>query len=140
MAYSLLYVSRTLLTFPGGEPEVDNIVTVSKRRNAQRGVTGALMSTGTYFAQVLEGEQEVVAGLMASIAEDPRHMRLKTIRTIEEERRFPGWSMAYTGNAGFVDRHIAPLFSPLPPGDVAHLAQRLLTMIEDFTRITPPAS
>ncbi len=76
-----------------------------------------------------------MAALMESIEEDPRHMRVKIIRTAEEPRRFEGWSMAYTGNAGFVDRHIGPLFSSLPPGDVAHLGLRLIELMEDFTRL-----
>jgi hypothetical protein len=137
MVYSLLYVSRTLLEFPAGEAEVTAIVAGSITRNAMLGVTGALVSTETYFAQALEGEQEAVAVLMASIEEDPRHMRVKIIRITEEPRRFEGWSMAYTGNAGFVDRHIGPLFSPLPPGDVAHLALRLIGLMEEFTRLPP---
>ena len=138
MVYSLLYVSKTLLEFPAGEAEVAKIVAVANSRNASLGVTGALVSTGTYFAQLVEGEREAVEELMASIEEDPRHMRLKTIRTVEEERRFARWSMAYNGNAGFVDRHIAPLFSPLLKADVAHLAQRLIALMDEFVRLPPP--
>jgi Sensors of blue-light using FAD len=137
MAYSLLYVSKTLLEFPAGEAEVANIVATAVSRNATLGVTGALISTGTHFAQVLEGERAAVDELMASIGADPRHMRVKTIRTTEEERRFGGWSMAYAGNAGFVDRHITPLFSPLPPGDTAHLALRLIALMDEFARLPP---
>jgi hypothetical protein len=84
---------------------------------------------------LLGGGQRAVEELMASIEEDPRHMRMKTIRTAEEERRFTGWSMAYSGNASFVDRHIGPLFSPLPPGNVAHLAQRLIALMDELVRL-----
>jgi hypothetical protein len=137
MAYSLLYVSKTLLEFPAGEKEVADIVATSVRRNATLGVTGALISTGTYFAQTLEGKQEAVERLMASIGADPRHMRVKTIRTVQEERRFAGWSLAYTGNATFIDRHIGPLFSTLPQGEAAHLALRLIGVMEEFVRLPP---
>lgn len=137
MAYSLLYVSKTLLEFPAGEAEVANIVATSVNRNTSLGVSGALISTRTYFAQVLEGEKAAVEELMVSIGADPRHMRVKTLRTVEEERRFAGWALAYSGSASFVDRYIGPLFSPLPPGDTEHLAMRLIALIDEFVRLPP---
>lgn len=135
MPYSLLYVSKTLLEFPQGDAEVANIVEVGLARNAQLGVTGALISTPSYFAQVLEGERAAVDELMASINADPRHMRIKMVREVEEERRFPIWSMAYSGYASFVDRQIAPLFSPLRPADAAMLSLRLIQLMQGFTRL-----
>jgi hypothetical protein len=135
MAYSLLYVSKSLLVAPGAETEVASIVTHAVGRNAKLDVTGALISTGSYFAQLLEGPEEAVTLLMRDINEDPRHMRVKTIRTLEEPRRFTGWSMAYSGNASLVERHIGPLFSSLPAGDSAHLAQRLVGMMEELVSL-----
>lgn len=135
LAYSLLYVSKTLLQFPAGGAEVAKIVEGSLARNANLGVTGALISTGQHFAQVLEGKQAAVDELMASISTDPRHMKVKIIRVVEEDRRFPDWALAYSGMAGVVDRHIAPLFSPLPESEATHLAMRLLGMMEEFARI-----
>jgi hypothetical protein len=137
MPYSLLYVSKTLLEHPKGEAEVAAIVETANLRNAQLGITGALISTRSYFAQVLEGEQPVVEELMRSIDKDPRHMRLKIIRTVEEPRRFTGWSMAYTGYASFIDRNIAPLFSSMGDADAQHLALRLISLMEEFTRMAP---
>ncbi len=135
MAYSLLYVSKTLLTFPADEAEVAAIVQASRTRNALLDVTGALISAGGCFAQVLEGDEPAVAELMHSINNDPRHMRVKIIRTAEEPRRFAGWLMAYSGHASFVDRHITPLFSPLSAGDTAHLALKLIALMEEFARL-----
>jgi hypothetical protein len=135
MVYTLLYVSKTLLVFPGGEAEVAAIVAASQSRNAGLDVTGALISTGTYFAQLLEGPREGVEALMESINADPRHMQPRIIRIAQEERRFPGWALVYAGYASVVDRHIAPLFSSLPPADAAHLAQRLITLMEEFSRL-----
>ncbi len=137
MAYTLLYVSKTLLEFPAGEAEVAAIVAGARARNARLGITGALISTGTYFAQRLEGTQEAVEALMQSIDSDARHMRLRTIRTAEEPRRFAAWSMAYSGTANYVDRQIAPLFSPLSASGTAHLALRLIGLMEEFVHIPP---
>ncbi len=135
MAYSLLYVSKTLLTFPADEGEITAIVQGSRARNTLLNVTGALIATGGCFAQVLEGDQVAVAELMRSIDADPRHMRVKIIRIVEEPRRFANWSMAYSGQASFVDRHIIPLFSPLSGGGTAHLAVRLIELMEEFVRL-----
>ena len=137
LAYSLLYVSKTLLQFPAGGAEVAKIVEGSLARNANLGVTGALISTGQHFAQLLEGRQAAVEELMASISADPRHMKMKTLRVVEEDRRFPDWALAYSGVAGLVDRYIAPLFSPLPEKETAHLAMRLVGIVEEFARIPP---
>ena len=136
MVHSVLYVSKTLLEPAQAEAELAQIVAVSRVRNAALGVSGALVSTGMYFAQVLEGDREAVDELMQSINADPRHMRVKIIRVAAEERRFSGWSMAYSGAAGFVDRHISPFFSPLPDGNAAHLGLRLVTLMEEFARLT----
>jgi hypothetical protein len=135
MAYSLLYVSKTLLQPPQSEAQVTEIAAAARGRNAWLGVTGALVATSTYFAQLLEGAQPAVEELMASIEDDPRHMRVRIIRTAEEKRRFGEWSMVYTGYAGLVDRHIAPFFSSLPPGDVAYLATRLVGLMEEYARL-----
>jgi len=135
MASSLLYVSKTLLEFPAGEAEVADIVAVSRSRNAALGVTGALISTGTYFAQLLEGERAAVETLMLSINADARHMRVKTIRTAEEARRFARWSMAYSGTAHYMDRQIGPLFSPLSASDTVHLALRLITLMVECVHL-----
>ena len=135
MAYSLLYVSKTLLERPEAEAEEQTILAAAAARNARLGVTGALLSTGTYFAQLLEGEQDAVEALMSSIDADARHMRIKIIRTADEARRFAGSPLAYSGQASVADRHIAPFFSPLPQGDAAHLALRLAGLMEEFVRL-----
>lgn len=84
---------------------IESIVETSMARNRTLDVTGALIATEGRFAQVLEGPAAALDDLMVSIRRDPRHTDL--IVTFDEhirERRFGGWSMAYSGNAGFVAR------------------------------------
>lgn len=138
MPYSLLYVSRTLLNFPAGNAEVANIVTVSLVRNAGLDVTGALISTPSYFAQVLEGPQPAVAELMRSIMRDPRHSEIKIVTEGEVPvRRFASWSMAYSGYATYVDDYIEPFFAQAAPAQAARLSQRLIRLMLEFTRQEP---
>jgi hypothetical protein len=135
MSYSLLYVSKSLLEPKMAAAEVVNIAVDSAPRNAACGITGALLSTGTYFAQLLEGPREAVEGLMERIDADPRHTRPKVIRSVAETPRFAGSPLVYNGLAGFLDRQIAPFFSPLPAHDATRLAQRLVTLMEEFARL-----
>lgn len=138
MPYSLLYVSRTLLTFPAGNAEVETIVAVSLARNAGLDVTGALISTPAYFAQLLEGPQPAIAELMRSIMRDPRHTEIKILTEGDvPARRFASWSMAYSGYATYVDDYIEPFFAPKAPAQAGRLSQRLIQLMLEFTRQEP---
>jgi hypothetical protein len=107
---SLLYVSKSNLTLPEEAGEVLAIVATARRRNAELGVTGALVFTESRFAQVLEGDEEAIDALMLSILKDRRHEQVTVVdRTEVAMRRFPQWSMAYSGPSLYVDRHIKPL-------------------------------
>lgn len=102
----LLYVSHS--RFPGDATKVaaalGEILAVARRRNAELGVTGALMLRGGHFAQALEGPHAAVQSVFDSIAGDPRHGEV----TVTEDgpvpaRAFPAWSMAYAGEDGAPD-------------------------------------
>lgn len=101
-----LYTSRSLMT--DYLTELGPLVEVSRRRNEALEVTGALIFTGSFFAQFLEGPAEGIAALKASIERDPRHTDVRTAR-IEpcEDRRFGAWTLAYANAAEPFDRLIA---------------------------------
>lgn len=96
---SLLYVSRARLSGEDDNLQLREILDVAVRRNLASGVTGALVHTGSDFAQILEGPEQKVSQIMASILIDPRHERVSIVRrdTIEE-RSFPNWGMALVGH------------------------------------------
>jgi hypothetical protein len=76
-------------------------------RNKDLHVTGALISTFYIFAQLLEGPADSIDALMARIIRDDRHRDLKVIsETNIDRRKFPCWSMAYSGTANYIDRHV----------------------------------
>lgn len=108
MYQSVIYVSRSSLILPDQAGEIDRIVDVSIARNASLGVRGALIFTERHFAQLLEGPSTAVDALMNSIERDPRHERVTVIerRTIEGYR-FPDWSLAYWGDASYMDQQVA---------------------------------
>ncbi len=110
---SLVYVSESRLARPADSFEISKIVEVSRARNAGLGVAGALIATHRFFAQILEGPPLAVEDLMLSIGRDARHAIVTVVRREPISRsRFVGWSMAYSGPSGYVERDIAPLFHP----------------------------
>lgn len=66
----------------------------ARDKNHRLAVTGVLLYKADGFLQVLEGDEETVCALYATIREDPRHEAVETLLAIRAPRRvFPGWSM-----------------------------------------------
>src|SRR5688572_9376511 len=102
MTYSLLYVSRCVVPADGLKtPDaVAEIVEYSQRSNAERDITGALVWTPNFFAQILEGLPNTVRMVYAKIARDSRHTEVTLLDTKDGlNRDFEGWSLAYAGGS-----------------------------------------
>ena len=107
---SVLYVSTSTLSGEDADRQVDEIVSIAQRRNPLADLTGALLFTGSHFAQVLEGHGDDIDEMLASIRRDPRHRRLLCVdRSPLLARRFPHWSMAYSGPSAFVSGFVRRL-------------------------------
>lgn len=89
------------------DADLARLLADAREHNARLGVTGILLySEGTFF-QVLEGEADVLDGLMRVIAKDPRHTDIVTIvREPIAWRSFADWTMGY---------------APLAPEDVGSI-------------------
>lgn len=75
--FQLLYVSQLA---PGCDfGVVKEIVSVSRQRNPERGITGALLFDGERFCQLIEGAEADVQALMGHIARDPRHTEVSVL-------------------------------------------------------------
>lgn len=97
----LVYVSRPCASEPSlARQRGLDILATARAHNAAVGITGALLSSPQWFAQVLEGEAAAVQALYARIQRDPRHreVRLLSLRPIRR-RAFGRWSMAHAGSA-----------------------------------------
>jgi hypothetical protein len=74
--------------------EVDALLSVWRRRNAEHGVTGLLLYDAGSIFQVIEGFPEDVVRLYERIARDPRHHFIaRLVHEAATERAFGDWSM-----------------------------------------------
>ena len=79
-----------------GPGELGALLSIWRRRNAERGVTGLLLHhTGSVF-HVIEGFPEVVVRLYDAIAADPRHRQVaKLTEEATSHRGFGDWSLGH---------------------------------------------
>jgi len=132
---TVLYVSTSTLGRAEADVEISAIVSTSIAHNREWGVTGALLFSGTHFAQVLEGSEGEVARLLTAIESDPRHRELRVVdhRPIAT-RRFPDWGLAYSGPSQFVSKHIARLLDTPRRSEQARAADWLRDLLLEFRK------
>ena len=98
----ILYCSKNLIA--GGDQQqadvLSTILQTARRKNAEQGVTGALLYNAGYFAQVLEGPKTAIEATFERIQRDERHGDVTVLEFAESDTRdFAEWSMA----------HVAPM-------------------------------
>lgn len=131
---SLLYVSRSVIPPEDSASAIREIVDVAQSRNAVLNVTGALLFTGTHFAQVLEGDDEAIEQLLASICRDPRHTDLRVVdRHAHRVRRYTNWTLAYCGPSPFVSRHVSRLLAQPSMPEHRRVAEWLAELLQEFS-------
>lgn len=95
--YQISYISRSAIigNHQTIENEIANILQVAQGNNRSQDITGALLYSGGYFCQVIEGIQENIETLFESIQMDARH-RAVTVLHYEPitSRQFGDWQMA----------------------------------------------
>ncbi|MCB1947428.1 BLUF domain-containing protein [Nitrosomonas sp.] len=98
--YRLIYLSHNEITGNSNciHREIGDILAISRKLNADAGITGALMFNKNCFAQILEGAHHRIQETFERIQCDPRHSRVAILdfKPIQN-RSFAHWSMAYVG-------------------------------------------
>ena len=134
---SLIYVSRKTLPAPKNAEAINDILLVSRERNKLLQVTGALFSASNTFAQFIEGPKLAIDQLMESISRDARHRDVKVVSVKDDvPRKFPDWTMAYSGDEHYMDRHISRLFEALPGGLFKEQLAQLEALMVEFGKRT----
>ena len=98
--YSLAYISKNTIQGSAKEVELEikTILDAAYKNNPERGITGALLYSGGYFCQVIEGAQEELEDLFEHIQMDNRHGSVSVLHFEPiESRSFGEWAMALAG-------------------------------------------
>lgn len=96
--HTLAYFSQNAVCSADPATEIEQILAVARVENPKREVTGALLYSDGYFAQVLEGRYEEVKAVFSAIERDPRHHNITVLYFKPAAgRNFGAWSMAYAG-------------------------------------------
>ena len=130
----LLYISESQIEPTNAQPVVTQIVSRSVHNNAQKEITGALLFTGTHFAQILEGTPRSIEQLMSVLIEDPRHQNVRIVeRSPISSRKFPDWKMAYFGPSQFVSRHVLRLLNENTQSEQRRATEWLTELAHEFS-------
>ena len=88
------YLSQSKLDWT--DEAIDELLERSKRNNATRKITDAMIYANGYFMQLIEGPQIAVDELYSAIEADPRHEVLSLLHNQEiKDRHFSDWAMEY---------------------------------------------
>jgi len=138
MLYHLIYISTA--NHAMNDQDLMEILQVSRRNNERDGLSGMLLYKDGTFIQVLEGEQQTLKQLYATLGRDNRHNDLMLLSEKPiQERSFADWSMGFrnidtlddTALAGF-SPFLKQGFSSHDFGDNPDMAHRLLLAFRDY--------
>lgn len=94
MIFQLCYTSTA--TSDMQREDLVDLLTVSRRKNEELGITGLLLYSGDQFIQLLEGEEAAVRKLYDLIRKDKRHRDVTLVYEEEvPQRECPDWSMGF---------------------------------------------
>ena len=140
--HRLVYCSESRL--PGSvadlQGEIDQILAVARRNNQADGISGALLFSENWFAQVLEGPVAAIERTFERIQCDPRHADVTVLELSPARgRRFGDWSMAYAGGPSTLGGLRVPSFAAMLAEPRAAASRKLLDMLRTLVTQDEPA-
>ncbi len=92
--FELLYASTAVTDF--NSHNLFQLLSNARVNNKNLGVTGMLIFSDKYFAQLLEGDEDTVRNLFDTIKDDTRHTNVNKFYEGEiKSRSFSKWTMAF---------------------------------------------
>jgi Sensors of blue-light using FAD len=136
--FRLIYRSKSLIAADKLDEELGSILRAARHRNAERGITGALLLYDDWFAQTLEGEEGEVRAIYEHIARDKRHTSLQLREEgVSASRVFSRWAMAMVGEHGSPDIPLTATASGTTEAGARHTTaeqDKILEIMRDATR------
>ncbi|MFN3621093.1 BLUF domain-containing protein [Sphingorhabdus sp.] len=129
----LIYVSKSRIEAAGSDFAITQLVREARSRNASLAVSGALLFTGTHFAQILEGRASCLALVMSELKADYRYADMFIAAHYPiSSRIFSDWQMAYAGQSQFIAQHINRLLRNNSRSDQRRGVDRLTDIFTAF--------
>jgi len=102
--FRLIYRSRNRILPERRKTELGELFSKARSNNKKRDITGALLISGDWFAQTLEGDEDAVRAVFATIERDKRHEHVSILaeQTVTD-RVFSKWAMARVSADGGPD-------------------------------------
>jgi len=108
IVHRIVYLSKRNPNLSSGD--IAEILESSRRNNQRHDVTGMLIVSSTMFIQLLEGDEENVRKIFATVAQDQRHSDVRVIvDTKAPNRAFPDWTMGFSEQSDEMLREKAKL-------------------------------
>lgn len=133
--YHLAYISKNAINGPpeAVEAEIRDILRVAQRNNPAKGVTGALLFSGGYFCQVIEGPLEALEDLFETIQMDARHSNAAVLHFEPiQQRGFQEWAMALAGIEDSARFDIESIRASKDELAMAESGRHLVTVLEQL--------
>ncbi len=87
MWHTIAYVSTSSKL---SNHQINELMSDSKLKNEEDGITGVLMYSDQNFFQIIEGEKKIIIELYAKIERDPRHYNL--IKIFDRQIKKPSFT------------------------------------------------
>lgn len=102
--FRLIYRSKNRIPPADRKITLGAVFSKSRSNNKGKHITGALLVSGDWFAQVLEGNESLVRELYGKIEADARHDHITLLETRAAVNRiFSRWAMARVAEDGESD-------------------------------------
>jgi hypothetical protein len=102
--FRLIYRSHIQIPQEDRKVVLGEIFSTARSNNKGKQITGALLVSGEWFAQVLEGEEKSIKELYDRIEQDPRHDQIQLLEMRPTgDRVFSRWAMARVSDDGETD-------------------------------------
>ncbi|MDX1518571.1 MAG: BLUF domain-containing protein [Gammaproteobacteria bacterium] len=123
--FELLYASTAIIKFK--RDNLFQLLAAARSKNKRLDITGMLIYSNGYFAQLLEGEEAAVRKLYETICNDHRHKNIKKFYEGPIDKRFfTEWTMGFRVLEGNGDLNQIPGFENLKVGE-----QLIDTIVQD---------
>ncbi len=102
--FRLIYRSASTIHAQDRKVALGKLFSQARSNNKSRNITGALLVSGDWFAQVLEGDETAVRELYDRIGDDERHNKVTLLESRTRTNRiFSRWAMARVSEDGEAD-------------------------------------